>query len=102
IFADLERLHAIQERPGRVGVVGIEVGKRPRRARGVPLLAARHTGVTAHTDVEVDDEGKLRHGPFLLPAKYASHAGRCTRAAGTGAAGANCGELSAGSSAAAG
>jgi hypothetical protein len=77
-LADLERLHAIEEGAGRILVVRIEIGERPRGAGRVPLLAARHAGMTADADIEIDHEGELGHDrrPPLRPAKNACHRGR--------------------------
>ena len=64
VFADLEGLHAVEERAGGILAVRLEVGERTRRARRVPFLARRHAGVAADADVEVDDEGELGHRSF--------------------------------------
>ena len=90
-LADLERLHAVEERAGRILAVGTLVRQRPGLSRGVPFLAARHAGMAADADVEVDHQRELRHRDhsFCRPATKASHL-RLRRAmpgsAGTGAA----------------
>ncbi|MNG03723.1 hypothetical protein D3C84_868140 [compost metagenome] len=60
-LADLEGLHPIEEGAVGIGIVGVEIDQRTGRARGVPLLAAGHAGMAADADVEVDDQGELRH-----------------------------------------
>ncbi len=62
IFADLEGLHAIEERPRRIRSVRALIGHRAGGAGGVPLLAARDAGVAADANVQVYDQRELGHG----------------------------------------
>ena len=55
----LECVDAVQPGAGDVGAVGVLVGQRRSIAAGVPFLAAHHAGMTADTDVEVDDQAEF-------------------------------------------
>jgi hypothetical protein len=49
--ADFKGLYAIEERPGRIGTIGIFIAQGTCRTGGIPLLATGHTGMTTHTDI---------------------------------------------------
>ncbi len=55
-------VHAIEPHAIRLGAVRIVVGQRTEIAAVVPLLAGDRAGVTAHADVEVDDEAEFPRG----------------------------------------
>src|SRR5262249_21179333 len=54
-FARFIGLHAVEEGAGRIGVVRALIRETACLAGRVPLLAARHAGVAADADVQVDD-----------------------------------------------
>ena len=98
-FTHFEGLHAIEKSSGGVGAVRVAVHHRTGLARGIPLLAAGHAGVTADTGVEIYDQGQLRH--FASPRTKACHLPRAGSMPGTLGWVSNCGEVCFGSDASA-
>ena len=66
ILPDLERLHAVEERAGRIGAVRILIAQRSGGSGSIPFLAAGHAGMTTDANIEIDDESELGH--LRLPA----------------------------------
>ena len=66
ILARFKGLYTVEERAGRIGVVGPEIGQTAGLARRVPFLAARHAGVASHADVQIDYERHLGHWMLLV------------------------------------
>ena len=58
-FAGLEAVDAVEPDAERIGAVGIEIGQRRHMPAAVPFLAIDGAGMTAHADVEIDDEAEL-------------------------------------------
>src|SRR5690606_27453817 len=59
--ADFESLNAVEEGTARPGAVRILIRQAAGIAGRVPRFAAGHAGVTADTDIQVDNESQLRH-----------------------------------------
>src|SRR5262249_47800088 len=57
--ADFEGVHAVEPHAQRIDAVRLPIGERRHMSAGVPLLAIYCAGMTADTDVEIDDEAEL-------------------------------------------
>ncbi len=58
-FAGFEGVDPVEPYAQRIGAIGIEIGHRRHMAAAVPFLAIDGAGMTAHANVEVDDEPEL-------------------------------------------
>jgi hypothetical protein len=57
ILSNLEGLHTVEKRAGRIGSIRILIAQRACRAGGVPFLATGHAGMAAYTDIEINHQG---------------------------------------------